>query len=884
MWRRAVAVAALGGCPLAGRATTCDAKEPYSDTDPNPWGWPLSPSDWSFGQQSCWATKYAMCGGEAQSPVNFGSCSGTQTDTPATLNSAYVTLTPTVQVSKYMRSVMVEGSNLGKLTITTDRELTATSVHVVAPAMHHMDGVSAVAEVFVVHPETDEAAGNTTHKFVITSMLIVEGNESELLASLGITADKEGEASWTGHSTDFQQIGAPDHFLSYIGSMPVPPCWETVTWLVAKAPVAASHAQVDALNKILTAATGSEHGRAIRDIGSSCDHVGNTVMPDDAAQPDSCATFVEEGTANKTSQCWAQLETCDKSPAALPPAALETTGTAWDPKDHVHYEGVEEILATVGAYTLDFTTPTSFGHLEVHGWQFVATEIKVKAISMHTLHDEIYAGEVVIVHELFGDNLTGTAHVSGPKHRVMVSIPLEIGAQSTLLQELGLDIIHYEAVRDGIGFTNRRGYFDLTEHLEPLFANEPTWYWYSGGPVLEPGAACSDWGTRWLVAGKPMTVSLLQLNTLALQVSGVDSSMATVAAPHTWAASLPDYAVDKDDSACNVSEGAETSYSYDFVNCWSKFHLPGDIENFCGGESGRSSPIDITTDHLAGTGSDDFLSRVNWKPMSGLTVDVHNHASLTVSTLHEKLGYAMLYDTTEGGFPGFYQITNVTVHMPSEHTVDGKHFAGELQVHMSKQFTDFDLSTDDALAASFFYEVGEESILMGQLLDAAHDAEHGHAMGTLDLMQTLGPTMDPANGGDFYSYSGSFTTPDVGCAPVVKWFVFTSPMSMSVAQVEEFRTLVPSPGNNRPIQDASHADIYKNSFQEGTLPKYDFYLSRTEGRDRVKKDTGMILLPVFGSVILAIAVMFATFNHQDIATKKKNSGGLMEEVLGNAAA
>jgi carbonic anhydrase len=379
-----------------------------------------------------------------------------------------------------------------------------------------------------------------------------------------------------------------------------------------------------------------------------------------------------------------------------------------------------------------------------------------------------------------------------------------------------------------------------------------------------------------------MEVSLAQLNTLALEVSGMDSSVHTVAAPPTWKDQLPVYAVDKDNSTCNTSDA--TNYNYDFVHCWAEYHhLPGDIENHCGSTE-HASPIDIKTDTLAGTGSDDFLSRVNWKPMSGLTVDVHNHASLTVSTLYDRLGYSMLYDAKEGGFPGFYQITNLTVHMPSEHTVDGKHFTGELQVHMSKQFTDFDLATDDALAASFFFQVGEESILMGQILDAAEDTDHGHAMGTLDLMQTLGPHMDPTNGGDFYSYSGSFTTPDLGCAPVVKWFVFTSPMmSMSVKQVEQFRKLVPSPGNNRPIQNVVSPDIYKNSFQEGTLPTYDFYLSRTEGRDRVKKGTGMILLPVFGSVILAIAVMFATFNHQDNKTKKKNAGGLIEESIGNAS-
>nr|WBO26462.1 carbonic anhydrase [Prorocentrum minimum] len=868
MWRGAVAVAALGGA----RAATCAEKDPYSE-EPNPWGWPLSPSDWSFGEEACWTEKFAMCGGGAQSPVDFGSCSGNaQTGSTVTPMTAYHTLVaPVVKVSKYMRSLMVEG-DLGRLNLNRDgidRTLTATSVHVVAPAMHHMNAVDAVAEVFVVHK--DEAANNTEHKFVVTSTLLVDGPGSPLLAALGAHA---GEDSWTAASTNFQQVLPPaGAFLSYHGSMPVPPCWETVTWLVSKEPATASAAQVDALGAVLEAATGSATGRPTTSI--ACSRVGDTVMPDlPGMEPHSCAALAEEELL--TSQCWAELGTCDKSPVALPPAELATLGDDWEPMAHAHYKVVKTVTAKPSKYTLDFTTADDdfFGYLDIHGWQFVATEIKVKAISMHTLHDKIYAGELIIVHDLMGDRLA----TSGPMHQVMISIPLEIGTPSPMLQALGMDISNYEAVRHGNGYT-QLGDFDLGQLLAPTFADGAAWYWYSGGPALDPGTACPAWGARWLVAGKPMSVSATQLNSLALQVSGMDSSQATVATPSIWQGSLPAFAVDKDGSACDVSVEHGVSYSYDFVSCWPKFELP---VNECGSTAATGrSPIDINTASAVDPHPeypDDFLSRVNWKPMAGLTVDVHNHASFTVSTLSQRLGYAMLYDKKEGGFPGYYQITNLTLHMPSEHTVDGKHFEGEFQVHMSKQFTDFDLATDDALAASFFFELGEHgSVLLEQLLHAATDAEHGHAMqGTLDLMQALGPAMDPASGGDFYSYSGGFTTPDLGCAGVVKWLIFTSPMSMDQSQVDAFRALVPSPGNNRPIQDVS-PPVYKNSFQEGTLPKYDFYLSRTDGRDRVKKDTGMILLPVFGSIMLAVFVMFATFVHQGIKTKKNKAGGLMEE-------
>ena len=51
----------------------------------------------------------------------------------------------------------------------------------------------------------------------------------------------------------------------------------------------------------------------------------------------------------------------------------------------------------------------------------------------------------------------------------------------------------------------------------------------------------------------------------------------------------------------------------------------------------------------------------------------------------------------------------------------------------------------------------------------------------------------------FYRYSGSLTTPP--CTEGVRWLVLTTPIEMSIAQIEAFRAVMR--GNNRPVRPSS---------------------------------------------------------------------------------
>mmetsp|Transcript_5418 Transcript_5418/g.11760 ORF Transcript_5418/g.11760 Transcript_5418/m.11760 type:complete len:107 (-) Transcript_5418:17-337(-) len=101
--------------------------------------------------------------------------------------------------------------------------------------------------------------------------------------------------------------------------------------------------------------------------------------------------------------------------------------------------------------------------------------------------------------------------------------------------------------------------------------------------------------------------------------------------------------------------------------------------------------------------------------------------------------------------------------MPSEHMIDGKSFAAELQVvHRHQATVTQGVNSAESfpfVTASFMFQMSEkDSPLLKQfflpgVLEPNTFRENEVAV---DLMRSLGPALD----GDFYSYMGSSTTPD----------------------------------------------------------------------------------------------------------------------------
>lgn len=137
----------------------------------------------------------------------------------------------------------------------------------------------------------------------------------------------------------------------------------------------------------------------------------------------------------------------------------------------------------------------------------------------------------------------------------------------------------------------------------------------------------------------------------------------------------------------------------------------------------------------------------------------------------------------------------------SEHTYDGAAFPLEMHVvHVkSSLYTNLEsaLSTTDGLAVTGFqFSIGSENAALKPLTDAL--SQITTSGGKIPFSNTgfqLNTLIDPvvtAAGARYSTYDGGLTTP--GCFEVVKWINFKTPLEVSSAQLDQFRTLMDGKG------------------------------------------------------------------------------------------
>jgi len=143
-----------------------------------------------------------------------------------------------------------------------------------------------------------------------------------------------------------------------------------------------------------------------------------------------------------------------------------------------------------------------------------------------------------------------------------------------------------------------------------------------------------------------------------------------------------------------------------------------------------------------------------------------------------------------------YPLLQIHFHAPSEHEVNGMHYPVELHfVHKT--------AGGKIAVVGVFVKAGKSNAAWAPFVDkitsATPVAEETPI--TLDWAKLL-----PANS-ETVRYDGSLTTP--GCSEGVKWNVFTHPITMSQAQINQF--LEAYSGNNRPVQPLHGRKIYLDS-------------------------------------------------------------------------
>lgn len=195
----------------------------------------------------------------------------------------------------------------------------------------------------------------------------------------------------------------------------------------------------------------------------------------------------------------------------------------------------------------------------------------------------------------------------------------------------------------------------------------------------------------------------------------------------------------------------------------------------CGGQ--YQSPIDIDT----------AISDAQLKP---LFIEFYDQKDSNVKVVFtgKTLYIAGLQGTVvtpdPRTFGHTYQLSNIYFHFPSEHTVKGKHYDGELQ------FINVD-TAGNVMVLSVFIEQGKRNEALDEILK--YVPKHGKSQtiaGQLSLSQLLPSSVS------YWYYLGSLTAPP--CKKDVKWFVMKTPIEASKEQIAEFTRLIG--GKNRVVQ------------------------------------------------------------------------------------
>ena len=189
-------------------------------------------------------------------------------------------------------------------------------------------------------------------------------------------------------------------------------------------------------------------------------------------------------------------------------------------------------------------------------------------------------------------------------------------------------------------------------------------------------------------------------------------------------------------------------------------------ESDCDGK--RQSPINIIDVNVI----DDTLL---------LPVDVHYSSSVKI---HEILnnGHSIQYNFEKGDFivleGNEYKLMQIHFHEPSEHTINGIRYPLEMHsVHISE---------DDKIAVLAIMAMEGESSEPFTFLEKYLPVNSGETKlidTNFDLNQNLPEDKR------YYTYAGSLTTPP--CTQNVTWFVYRTPISISVDQVKKLQKLMP---------------------------------------------------------------------------------------------
>jgi len=201
----------------------------------------------------------------------------------------------------------------------------------------------------------------------------------------------------------------------------------------------------------------------------------------------------------------------------------------------------------------------------------------------------------------------------------------------------------------------------------------------------------------------------------------------------------------------------------------------------CNSELMQQSPVDIAGYAL---GDAPFLA-------FGYNLNGADHITNTgdiVKVMFENAG-GILIDAR-----GPYRLTELHIHNPSEHTVDGEQFALESQLV-------YEGDSGKVAVVGILYRTGEANAAVQEIIDSAPN--QGESDVKPDSLLKFSSFLPDGHG--YYTYMGSLTTPPF--TEGVRWFVMSEVLEVSEEQVSGIAALTGGGTNNRELQPLNGREI-----------------------------------------------------------------------------
>lgn len=209
----------------------------------------------------------------------------------------------------------------------------------------------------------------------------------------------------------------------------------------------------------------------------------------------------------------------------------------------------------------------------------------------------------------------------------------------------------------------------------------------------------------------------------------------------------------------------------------------------------RQSPIDIDK-----TVRTDMPALSAGFTPAGLKIIRHEHTADVLNS-----GHSIQVNYTEGDTLAVgadqFDLQQYHFHSPSEHTIGGKRFAMEMHlVHKSRAGK---LAVVGVLIEEGAHNAAFDPIWSNLPESKGKEFHLEHVTVDIDRLLPARKTT--------YRYEGSLTTPP--CTEGVAWFVLSTPVQLSAAQLGAFRAIVS--GNNRPVQPLNGRVVATDHLEAG---------------------------------------------------------------------